>query len=341
MLGYSDSSKDGGYFAANWALHSAIAAIHAKAEEHGVEVQFFHGRGGTVGRGGGRAHRAILAQPSGSFSGRIRFTEQGEVISFRYGFPAIAHRHLEQILSACLAAQQSTGGAETAEYATLFGRLGERSRDRYRELVYGSPDFWEFFERSTPIHFIQYLTIASRPVFRPGAGQEGVESLRAIPWNFSWVQSRMGVPGWYGLGTALKEELETPEGRQRLRQAYQESRFFRTVIDNAQLELVRAHLPTARMYAGASNIFDQIELEFELTREAIIELTEQDELLSDATTVRKTVQFRNPVIMPLNRLQVAIMRKWDSLSEDEQGGTWRDAMLQTIAGIAAGMQSTG
>ena len=341
MLGYSDSSKDGGYFAANWALQSAIASIHAKAQEHGIQVQFFHGRGGTVGRGGGRAHRAILAQPSGSFSGRIRFTEQGEVISFRYGFPAIAHRHLEQILSACLVAQEATGGAESQEFVELFTRLAERSRACYRDLVYGSRDFWSFFERSTPIHFIQYLTIASRPVFRPGAGQEGVESLRAIPWNFSWVQSRMGVPGWYGLGTALQEVRAADGGTDRLQRAYRESRFFRTVIDNAQLELVRAHLPTAEMYAEGSPLFADIKREFEVTCHGILETTGQEELLSDAKTVRRTVQFRNPVIMPLNRLQVEIMRKWESLSEEEQGGTWRDAMLQTIAGIAAGMQSTG
>jgi phosphoenolpyruvate carboxylase len=341
MLGYSDSSKDGGYFAANWALQGAIAAIHEQGKRHAVLVQFFHGRGGTVGRGGGRAHRAILAQPPGSFSGRIRFTEQGEVISFRYGFPAIAHRHLEQILSACLAAQQAEGGPDPVEFVELYKRLADASRMRYRQLVYESPDFWQFFERSTPIQFIQYLTIASRPVFRPGAGQEGVESLRAIPWNFSWVQSRMGVPGWFGMGSALREIQSTAEGSTLLERAYRESRFFRTVVDNAQLELVRAHMDTAAMYAGNSPVFREIREEFDATVSAILNITGQTELLADAKTVRQTVHFRNPIIMPLNRLQVEIMRHWDSLSEEDQSGPWRDAMLQTIAGIAAGMQSTG
>ena len=341
MLGYSDSSKDGGYFAANWALQCAVGAVHQTAERHGVQVQFFHGRGGTVGRGGGRAHRAILAQPPGSFSGRIRFTEQGEVISFRYGFPAIAHRHLEQILSACLAAHQATTDGNPDEFAELFERIASTSRRHYRDLVYDSDHFWEFFETCTPIHFIQYLTIASRPVFRPGGGSEGVESLRAIPWNFSWVQSRMGVPGWFGLGTAVQEVIDSDSGLEMLRRAFRESKFFRTVIDNAQLELVRANMETARMYAGDSPVFKQIELEFGRTVEGILSITQRDELLPDAKTVRQTVKFRNPVIMPLNRLQVEIMRKWDDLSEEDQSGTWRDAMLQTIAGIAAGMQSTG
>jgi phosphoenolpyruvate carboxylase len=345
MLGYSDSSKDGGYFAANWALQSAIAALHQVGQKHGVQIQFFHGRGGTVGRGGGRANRAILAQPAGSFSGRIRFTEQGEVISFRYGFPAIAHRHLEQILSACLAALQGTGDKENTGYQDLFTRLAQASRKGYRALVYGDDSFWDFFTHSTPIHFIQYLTIASRPVFRPGGDNQGVESLRAIPWNFSWVQSRMGVPGWFGLGSALRTELDQPDGIELLRNAYKESRFFRTVIDNAQLELIRAHLPTAEMYAKLSKegneIFDSVRKEFDTTVAAILEITQTSELLAGAKTVRQTVQFRNPIIMPLNRVQVELMRRWSTLSEQEQGGEWRDAMLQTIAGVAAGMQSTG
>ncbi len=339
MLGYSDSSKDGGYFAANWALQSAIRSLDATADEHGVEIQFFHGRGGTVGRGGGRANRAILAQPKDSFSGPIRFTEQGEVISFRYGFPAIAHRHLEQIVSACVLALDGEGEPENPELEKLFERLAETSRQEYRKLVYDRPEFWEFYSTCTPIDFIQYLTIASRPVFRPG-GTEGVEGLRAIPWNFAWVQSRIGLPGWYGLGTALEnEDIE------KLKLAYQESRFFKTVLDNAQLELKRAHMETAVMYAGLSEngmrVFDLIKAELDKTLSNLLEISGSTELLQGAKTVRQTVDFRNPIIMPLNRLQVELMKKWSTLSEEDQGGTWRDAMLQTIAGIAAGMQSTG
>ncbi len=345
MLGYSDSSKDGGYFAANWALQNALSSLNQVANEHGINLRFFHGRGGTVGRGGGRANRAILSQPEGSFSGQIRFTEQGEVISFRYGFAAIAHRHLEQILSACLLAKSGVGESASPQFTAMLERLSDSSREHYRKLVYESTGFWEFFTGSTPIDFIQFLTIASRPVFRPGTGSEGVEGLRAIPWNFSWVQSRMGVSGWYGLGSCLQEEISRPGGRQSLQSAYQESRFFRTVIDNAQLELMRTHIPTAEMYAANSpenlEFFEVIRAEFERTLSAILEVTQSDQLLSNASTVRQTVEFRNPIIFPLNRLQVGMMKRWPDLTADEQSGTWRDAMLQTIAGIAAGMQSTG
>lgn len=339
MLGYSDSSKDGGYFAANWALQSAIRSLDRTADQHGVEIQFFHGRGGTVGRGGGRANRAILAQPKGAFSGPIRFTEQGEVISFRYGFPAIAHRHLEQIVSACILALHGEGEAENPELDALFQRLAEASRRQYRKLVYDLPEFWDFYSTCTPIDFIQYLTIASRPVFRPG-GTDGVEGLRAIPWNFAWVQSRIGLPGWYGLGTAL--EKEDPA---QLRRAYQESRFFKTVLDNAQLELKRAHMETAEMYAAldesGKHVFPLIREELARTLAQLLAISGSTELLQSAKTVRQTVDFRNPIIMPLNRLQVELMKRWSKLSEEDQGGNWRDAMLQTIAGIAAGMQSTG
>lgn len=344
MLGYSDSSKDGGYFAANWALQKAIATLGG--QRNSLELSYFHGRGGTVGRGGGRANRAILAQPAKAYRGRIRFTEQGEVISFRYGFPAIAHRHLEQIVSACLLAANGVGEQEDAKRSELFDRMAERSQEAYRKLVYENDRFWDFYTEATPIDFIQYLTIASRPVFRPGSGSEGVAGLRAIPWNFAWVQSRMGLPGWFGLGAALEEEIQVgPDGLARLRDAYTNSRFFRTVIDNAQLELKRAHLPTARMYAGLAEdghgIFSEIESEFARTQTAILQIIGSESLLPSAKTVSRTVDFRNPLILPLNRLQVALMRRWSSLSTEEQSGTWRDAMLQTIAGIAAGMQSTG
>jgi phosphoenolpyruvate carboxylase len=343
MLGYSDSSKDGGYFAANWALQSALATL--TRESGPFSCSYFHGRGGTVGRGGGRANRAILSQPAGAYSGRIRFTEQGEVISFRYGFPAIAHRHLEQIVSACLLAAHGAGEPANPKREAIFDRMAGRSQEVYRKLVYGREDFWKFYTEATPIDFIQYLTIASRPVFRPGSGSEGVEGLRAIPWNFAWVQSRIGLPGWYGLGSALAEELQLPDGLETLQRVYRESLFFKTVLDNAQLELKRAHMETARMYASlmdaGSTIFEEVRAEFDLTVKSILTITGSDTLLPSAKTVRRTVDFRNPIILPLNTLQVALMKKWPSLPQEEQAGPWRDAMLQTIAGIAAGMQSTG
>ncbi len=344
MLGYSDSSKDGGYLAANWALQSAMREIAAVSAETGIPIRLFHGRGGTVGRGGGRASQAILSQPKGAFNGSIRFTEQGEVISFRYSLPAIAHRHLEQIVSACLLATASPNERDyDAEFEGIMERLADDSRAAYRKLVYETPGFWEFYTQATPIDHISLLPIASRPVYRPGSAAEGVEGLRAIPWNFAWVQSRALLVGWYGVGTALSGYLASG-GEATLRTMYKEWAFFRTVIDNAQLELVRAHMETATLYASRATdqaIWGTILHEFELTRMSLLAVTGENDLLENSKVIRQTVAFRNPMTLPINKLQIHLMDRWEHLSDEEKQGTWREAMLQSIAGIAAAMQSTG
>lgn len=350
MLGYSDSSKDGGYLAANWALQSTLTNLADVSRETGVPMRLFHGRGGTVGRGGGRANRAILSQPTGSFSGRIRFTEQGEVISFRYSLPPIAHRHLEQIVSAVLIAAAGVGKPDAERtYGETMRELEEISRKAYRDLVYDDPEFWAFYTQATPIEHISLLPIASRPVFRPGQAISGIEGLRAIPWNFAWVQSRTTLVGWFGMGTALEQFTDgSPERLETLRTMYREWPFFRTVVDNAQLELVRAHLPTARLYAArvqppelGTRMEGIIESEYKRTKETILKITGLDDLLSPGSVVRRTVLFRNPAVTPLSAMQVALMNTWGDLSEEQQAGDWREAMLQSIAGIAAAMQSTG
>ena len=341
MLGYSDSSKDGGYLAANWALQKAIGEIAAVAHRHGVPLRFFHGRGGTVGRGGGRANRAILAGPSGTFDGEIRFTEQGEVIAFRYALPAIAHRHLEQILGACLikGAQEGVPGPEP--FAEEMARMAATSREAYRALVYDDPDFWEFYRQATPIEPIALLPIASRPVSRGADALRGIGDLRAIPWNFAWVQSRALVVGWYGVGTGLEAfgDVET------LKRMYAEWPFFRTVLDNAQLELVRADMPTFRRYAArvepkelGERLFTKIRDEYDRTARLLLEISGRDRLLGDRSVVGRTVAFRNPLTRPLNALQVRALDAW---SRSEDAPDWREAVLQTIAGVAAAMQSTG
>jgi phosphoenolpyruvate carboxylase len=344
MLGYSDSSKDGGYLAANWSLQSAMQTIAEVSASTGVKIRLFHGRGGTVGRGGGRANLAILSQPKGAFQGQIRFTEQGEVISFRYSLPAIAHRHLEQIVSACLIASLHENEDDfDSVHESVMERLSEVSRSAYRELVYETPGFWDFYTHATPIDHISLLPIASRPVYRPGGAAEGVEGLRAIPWNFAWVQSRALLVGWYGVGTALAAEIESG-GLEQLQTMYKEWPFFRNVIDNAQLELVRAHLATAQMYAeraSEQSIWATIEDEFERTRSSILQILGTSELLENSRVIRQTVAFRNPLTLPVNKLQIHLMDQWESLSDSEKQGAWREAMLQSIAGIAAAMQSTG
>lgn len=344
MLGYSDSSKDGGYLAANWALQSAMREIAAVSEETGIPIRLFHGRGGTVGRGGGRASQAILSQPKGAFNGQIRFTEQGEVISFRYSLPAIAHRHLEQIVSACLLATAEPNERDfDTEYEDVMNKLGDVSRAAYRKLVYETPGFWDFYTQATPIDHISLLPIASRPVYRPGSAAEGVEGLRAIPWNFAWVQSRALLVGWYGVGTALSSYI-AENGPDELQKMYREWPFFRTVIDNAQLELVRAHMDTAALYASRAedqSIWATIRQEFELTRTGLLSVTGEKDLLENSKVIRQTVAFRNPLTLPINKLQIHLMDRWEHLSDEEKQGTWREAMLQSIAGIAAAMQSTG
>ena len=352
MLGYSDSSKDGGYLAANWMLHDAQARIAKTCDEAGARLRLFHGRGGTVGRGGGRANRAILSQPEGSFTGRIRFTEQGEVISFRYSLAPIAHRHLEQIVNSVLVAASPSlpKPREKAAWHQAMRRLSDESRETYRRLVYEDKDFWSFYVQATPVSHISHLPIASRPVMRPGSQSIGLEGLRAIPWVFAWVQNRYVVPGWYGMGSALKQFGSESEANLRLlREMYEKWPFFRTVVDNAQLELVRANLETAGDYAArvtpariGKRIHAIITEEYEVTVKWALKITGQRELM-EKSVVRKTVGLRNPATEPLNKLQVALMDLWDSVDgkDREAESAWHDALLLSIAGLAAAMQSTG
>lgn len=355
MLGYSDSSKDGGYLAATWALQATQAALSDVANEAGVRLRLFHGRGGTVGRGGGRANKAILSQPAGSFHGAIRFTEQGEVISFRYGLRPLAHRHMEQIVNASLLAAADTlfpaDGHQTANdrpaWRKAMERLAADSEAAYRALVPGAEGFWSFYTQATPIEYISLLPIASRPVFRPGKALDSLEALRAIPWNFAWVQARYVVPGWYGMGSALAKLIDA-EGLDLLQQMYHDWPFFQTVVNNAQLELSRACFETAVWYANrvqpkelGRRLHGLIEAEHRRSVEAVLSITGNDELMAHAKVVRRTIELRNPAVAPLSALQVALMNRWERLSAEEQAGPWREAMLQTIAGIAAALQSTG
>ncbi|MFO0815964.1 MAG: phosphoenolpyruvate carboxylase [Gemmatales bacterium] len=351
MLGYSDSSKDGGYLAANWALHSTQAALARVCHEAGVTLQLFHGRGGTVGRGGGRANRAILSQPPGSFDGKIRVTEQGEVISFRYGLKPIAHRHLEQLVHAALVATEEQKSQPLAQgrWEEATAKLAAKSRACYRSLVHEDPDFWTFYSQATPINHISRLPIASRPVSRSSSSLNGLEELRAIPWVFAWVQSRMVLPGWYGLGTALEwYAAENPAHEKLLREMYHAWPFFRTVIDHAQHELLRAHLPTAKWYAErvqprevAHRLFGMIEEEFQRTRHWVLRLAEKKDLAEYAPVMRHVVDFRNPAVLPLNKLQLLAMEKSQELAGQPEQQPWLEAALLSIAGLAAAMQSTG
>lgn len=342
MLGYSDSNKDGGYWAANWRLHRAQDDLARACIGAGVAFRFLHGRGGTVARGGGRAHRAILASPAASRNGRIRFTEQGEVISFRYSMPAIAHRHLEQITNAMILA---TAPNQTADHGDgldeLMSDLADRSRAAYWDLI-SDPAFWPWFVRRSPVLHIGELPIASRPVSRTG-GEIRFENLRAIPWVFAWTQMRYNAPGWYGLGAAFAQHVLNDEHRLvRCRAAYAAGGCFRAFIDNAQQEMARARLPVARWYAGEEGdaFHDRLAAEFALARQAILAVTGQQALLDNNPVIQQSIRERNSDTDAINALQVELLRRWRFVRPDEPVDL-RRLILLSVNALAAAMQSTG
>ena len=350
MLGYSDSSKDGGYWMSNWRLHQAQSKLAAVCASHDVDFRFFHGRGGTIGRGGGRANRAILATPVNSRSGHIRMTEQGEVISFRYGLPDIAHRHLEQVMSAMIVSfgppQLSADGTaaidvRSTDVESLMESVAQRSMQRYRELIEHEA-FWPWFAKVSPIEHISGLPLASRPVSR-SSGQVDFGNLRAIPWVFAWTQMRYNVPGWYGMGSALSAMMdEDANALPLMQQLYREWEFFSTVINNAQQEMARARLPVASLYGATSDspIHELIQEEFELARAAIIAITGQRALLDNSPVIQSLIAFRNPYTDLLNLIQIDLLDRFRSSAEEDRDQL-RSAIYSSINGIAAAMQSTG
>jgi phosphoenolpyruvate carboxylase len=343
MLGYSDSSKDGGFLRSNWALHEAQRELGEVGRERDVSVTFFHGRGGTVGRGGGQTAKSIAGMPDVAYTGRMRFTEQGEVISFRYGLESIAHRHLEQLVHATTTAAVESSPDAVPTRAPLMEAIGRRSMRAYRHLI-DDPDFWPWFQDVTPIDHVGRLPIASRPVSRAGEGETSFDDLRAIPWNFAWIQTRYLVPGWYGVGTGVNEAIEAGEvSMKQLKRWYDDWTFFRGLVDNAQLEMARARLGVARHYATLADtreFHDRIRDEFERTREVLTDIADVDVVLEHNPTIRRLIKVRNPYTDVLNMAQIELMRRWRAAGGDERDAMG-DALLLSLNGIAAAMQNTG
>ncbi len=341
MLGYSDSNKDGGYWMANWRLYRAQRDIARVCDRHGVDLRFFHGRGGSVARGGGRAHRAIRSAPPEGRSGRIRFTEQGEVITFRYAMTELARRHLEQIVGAVLSASAARGDTpneDTSGIEPLMDELSALTMRTYRDLI-DRPAFWDWFVERSPVRHIGDLQIASRPVSRSG-GALTFDSLRAIPWVFSWTQMRFNVPGWYGIGTAFDSlVLNDAEQLDRCRREYQAGGFFRVFIDNAQQEMARARLAIARWYVGEAHdeLLGLLTGEFERAREAVLAITGQAELLDNNPVIKQSIAERNADTDVLNTIQIELLRRYRE-SEDP---ALQQLILLSVNGLAAAMQSTG
>ncbi|MFI4917016.1 MAG: phosphoenolpyruvate carboxylase [Phycisphaerales bacterium JB060] len=342
MLGYSDSNKDGGFLMANAALHAAQRQIAQVFEKHGVRLRYFHGRGGTIGRGGGRAGRAILAAPPAARSGRLRFTEQGEVITFRYALPAMARRHLEQIVHAAMLAEASrTPGAAADDFERLLLDLAGHARETYRALI-DDEAFWPWFTGASPVEHIAGLPIASRPVSRATGSKLVFDKLRAIPWVFSWVQMRALAPGWYGLGSAI--EHASDEQIEALRGAADQRAFLGTVLDNAAQELARARMPIFRRYAlsapDGQRMYDTIAAEHQRTTKAIATLTGRDNLMAHAPVVGRSIDERNPWTDVLNLAQLELLGRFESASEAQRQAL-TPVLQASVNAIAAAMQSTG
>ncbi|HSJ09885.1 MAG TPA: phosphoenolpyruvate carboxylase [Longimicrobiales bacterium] len=349
MLGYSDSNKDGGYWMANWALHRAQDELGRACREHGVEFRLFHGRGGTVGRGGGRANSAIGAMPVAAQNGRIRVTEQGEVISFRYALPGIAHRHTEQLVSAMLLATPTADApagdatGDDAEARELMDRVAALSMQAYRALI-DDDALWPWYVRITPIEQISRLPIASRPVSRKAAAEVAFDDLRAIPWVFAWTQTRYLVPGWYGVGSALEHVIEQEGALETLQRLYATWPFFRAVVANAEREMGRARLEIAARYAARAGTdlgcHGTIAAEFARARRTLLQVTGGTALLDDAPVIRRSIELRNPYTDVLNLVQVELLRRYES-ADESQREPLRQLLFLSINGIAAAMQSTG
>jgi phosphoenolpyruvate carboxylase len=353
MLGYSDSNKDGGIFTSNWELYRAEIALVELFDElatnHGIQLRMFHGRGGTVGRGGGPSYQAILAQPPGTVRGQIRLTEQGEVIASKYANPEIGRRNLETLVAATLEATllQPTKPA-TKAFLEAASQLSLASMGAYRALVYETPGFTEYFFNSTPIREIAELNIGSRPASRKAS--QKIEDLRAIPWGFSWGQCRLTLPGWFGFGAAVdafvNAEGKDPKAQLALLQKmYRQWPFFRTLLSNMDMVLAKSDLALASRYSELvtdarlrKKVFTAIETEWHRTAEALTRITGDKQRLTHNTALARSIKHRFPYIDPLHHLQVELVRRWRAGQGDERVQT---GIHISINGIAAGLRNTG
>ena len=347
MLGYSDSNKDGGYLTSNWAIYRAEIDLVAVTRAAGVRLSLFHGRGGSVGRGGGPSFDAVLAQPAGSVDGAIRITEQGEVISAMFADPTMAAENLESMVAATLVASgtdaEGLGPAAARAYAVMDD-IAAIARSAYRDLVYGTPGFVEWFRAATPLVEIADLNIGSRPASRKPSTR--IEDLRAIPWVFSWSQCRIMLPGWYGAGTAFAEWHGGDLAKlDELRALHERWGFFRTVVSNMAMVLAKSDLAIAARYAELvpdpalrSAIFDRIVAEHELAVAAVLAITGRPSLSSDDPRLAATVHTRLPALDPLHHLQVSLLRR--RRAGDDDPLVQRGIHL-TINGVATALRNSG
>ena len=349
MLGYSDSCKDGGILASTWNLYQAQKRIHEVSAKHGVKFRLFHGRGGTVGRGGGPTYEAITAQPPGTVRGTIKLTEQGEVLSYKYSNLETAVYELTMGATGLVLASRHLIFRKLAhEYADdlkIMEKLAEDGEQTYRELI-GTPGFLDYFYEVTPVQEIGNINIGSRPSHRR-AVDRSMDSIRAIPWVFGWSLSRHTLPAWYGIGSALEAYLKAhpKTGLAQVRQAYKRWPFFQALMENIQMALAKADMPIAQQYvqlsrhpADAERIYKRIEREYQLTRKRVLQVTGGKELLDSQDVLRRSLSRRKPYLDPLNAIQLSLLHRMRGASDPDP---YQNIVARSISAIAAGMRNTG
>lgn len=346
MLGYSDGSKDGGTLTANWKLYQAQQEISKIASNRNIKLKFFHGRGGALGRGGGPLRRSLLSQPPETYTAGVKITEQGEVLSSRYLLYDIAYRSLEQATTTLLTA--AVTGVEKdkrqKDWQKSMEQMSEISLEKYQSLVFKDDGFLTYFTNGTPLPELGALNIGSRPMSRKGTNS--FDDLRAIPWVFAWTQSRQLMPAWYASGTGLTELASSTEGLNKLKEMYQNWPFFASLIDNLQMGLMKADLATAEKYIDliedkeiANRIFNMIVKEYNLTKDVILTITGQEELLDGTPNIKDSIRLRNPYVDPLSSLQVELISSYRATNSSDED--LLKEILLTINGIAAGLRNTG
>ncbi|MGE0434968.1 MAG: phosphoenolpyruvate carboxylase, partial [Planctomycetota bacterium] len=343
MLGYSDSNKDSGIAASRQALYEAQEQLVAVADAAGVDVVLFHGRGGTTSRGGGKVRDAVLAQPPSAVRDRLRITEQGEIIHAKYGIAGIAERTFELMIGAVLqaSATEPLATAPDTAWRDAMRMVADESRRAYRALVIDDPDLFAYFRLATPLDAIERLQIGSRPASR--RKKEGIKDLRAIPWVFSWTQSRHILPGWYGLGSGLQAAREK-FGAELLREMAAAWPVFGTLLADAEMVLAKADMPIALRYSRLAGdvgqrVYPRILAEFERTRATICDARQQTDLLDRDPVLRRAIRLRNPYIDPMSLLQIDLLRRWRAA--DRNDDDLERALFTTVKGIARGLQNTG